>query len=144
MDDCCPKENICDTLLSISWYLGNQCCDDSPLIPAEYQALKVIRDTPSCPVQALGCALGITKSGASRMVKRLIEQQLIETFVDTNDARLRKLVLTELGHTQLRQMAASQKRHISKLLVEVPEKDMLHLQTCLKTIAKAVPSKTTA
>jgi DNA-binding MarR family transcriptional regulator/GNAT superfamily N-acetyltransferase len=53
---------------------------------------------------ALSDILKLKKSSVSRLVAKLIEQQIISESVDASDARIKPLALTEAGHTLFKQI----------------------------------------
>ena len=90
-----------DALLELLWSLGprglvGKCCGDLSL--SDLQALRTVdANAPHCPIQTVGRSLGITKSGATRLVARHEERGWLKRCVSPRDGRICCLALTAQG-----------------------------------------------
>jgi DNA-binding MarR family transcriptional regulator len=94
------SEQLYDTLLMLAWTMNTtKCsgegCEDFTLV--DFLALKIVHEHQDCPIQTLGKKLSMTKSGATRVVKRLEKRGLLDIRCCTSDGRVRCLELTEEG-----------------------------------------------
>ena len=64
---------------------------------AHHRALHLIRRSPDTTVNNLLSILGVTKQSLNRVLRTLIEDELVEARVGTRDKRERNLVLTAKG-----------------------------------------------
>ena len=115
-------KQLYDSFLKLSHYFSNICCngescEDFTLI--DFLALRCIQTQPHCSVQTVGQALGFTKSGATRVIKRLESRELIAICTHPDDARIKCLFLTELGESCLQSVSDTKSRHIEQLLKDM-------------------------
>lgn len=97
------------SLLDIAWSFGpkgldGSCCQDLGM--AEFLALDGISRIADCPVQQVGTALGFTKSGATRIVNRLVAKGYVSKRTSGSDARVCCLEVTKHGQHMLSQAYA--------------------------------------
>ena len=75
---------------------------------AHHRALHFIRRAPGGTVNNLLAILGVTKQSLNRVLRRLIEDGLVESRVGAQDKRERHLTLTEAGADLERALSAAQ------------------------------------
>ena len=97
-------KKLSKSLLDIAWIFGPKgldgvCCQDLGM--AEFLALDGISRIADCPVYQVGHTLGFTKSGATRVVNRLVSKGYILKRTAGHDARVCCLAVTERGFTIL-------------------------------------------
>lgn len=95
------SRDLVELLDEIIWRFGSQgpegyCCGDISYI--EYRALRVLAKGEAPTVQRLGQLLGLTKSGATRLVDRIELKGYAHRERDENDHRVCCVTLTEAGH----------------------------------------------
>jgi len=100
MDDQQSKDLV-ELLDEIIWRFGSQgpegyCCEDISYI--EYRALRVLAKGEVPTVQCLGQLLGVTKSGATRVVDRIEHKGYARRERDDEDHRVCCVTLTDAGH----------------------------------------------
>ncbi|MGI9276698.1 MAG: MarR family winged helix-turn-helix transcriptional regulator [Endozoicomonas sp.] len=142
-------KRLYNNLLTLSWYFSDQChsgkgcdsgeCDDFSLI--DFLAMRVIDKQQNCPVQAIGKALGITKSGATRVVKRLEKRGLVAMKSSTEDARIRSLCLTESGQDCMNSVNRYQADSMSELLSSMGEEKSRQFDEGLQALMAILQEK---
>ncbi len=103
MDERLAK-NLVDLLDELLWRFGSQgsesyCCEDISYV--EYRALRVLAKAESLTMQNLGQHLGFTKSGATRVVDRLVRAGYVRRERDGEDRRVCCVTLTGAGRALL-------------------------------------------
>ncbi|MCL6270644.1 MarR family transcriptional regulator [Sansalvadorimonas sp. 2012CJ34-2] len=134
------KEICCD-LHELAFYFSNLCChgescEDFSLL--EFKALRYISAHECCPVQAIGQSLRMTKSGATRLVSRLVKRGLIERKVCCEDARIRLLSITPAGRECMDSVAQFQRQRIASMLSRMEGVDCEQVHTVLRALARAI------
>ncbi len=76
---------------------------------AHHRAIHFINRTPGMIVSELIEILGVTKQSLNRVLRRLIEDGLVEIRVGDEDRRTRKLFLTETGRQLEQQLSETQR-----------------------------------
>ena len=112
-------KQLYDSLLTLSHHFSNTCCDGNhceEFSLIDYLALRNIKNQPHCSIQAVGKTLGFTKSGATRVIKRLEARDLVSICVSPDDSRTRCLSLTERAEECLKTTADFQADRIDRLL----------------------------
>ena len=75
---------------------------------AHHRALHFVRRSPGTTVNNLLAILGVTKQSLNRVLRRLVEDGLVESRVGAQDKRERHLFLTEAGESLERELSAAQ------------------------------------
>lgn len=76
---------------------------------AHHRALHFINRDPGLTVTALLAVLGVTKQSLNRVLRTLIEDELVESRVGRRDRRERQLYLTQKGVALERRLSAAQR-----------------------------------
>lgn len=76
---------------------------------AHHRALHFIQRSPGITVNMLLTVLGVTKQSLNRVLRRLIEEGLVDSRVGSRDRRERHLHLTEAGAALERELSAAQR-----------------------------------
>ena len=79
-------------------------------------ALFHIQHSGSSGVSGLGVDLGVTSAGASQMLERLVQQELVTRTEDPHDRRLRRIVLTDKGRQLLQASVRARQRWLAALI----------------------------
>ncbi len=93
------------------------------LIHTEWLALSEIYAAGSQSVVGLAEAIGMTRGGASKLVKRLVDACLVEKEFSEFDRRYRPLRLTKLGFDITQQLAFEANENESNFFGELPSED---------------------
>lgn len=112
-------KQLYDSFLVLSHHFNNACCtkeqcEDFSLI--DYLALRSIQSQPQCSIQTIACTLGFTKSGATRVIKRLERRGLISIGIHSEDARIKCVALTDAGQECMASVSDFQSQRIEQLL----------------------------
>lgn len=129
------------SLIEIAWHFGpkglnGECCEDISM--PEFIALDKISNTPDCPVQEIGQALGFTKSGATRIVNRLESKGYIRKMTSTEDARVCCLIITASGEKVIHDADARYKEKLEQLVSKMPESERSRAKKLLNSMAQAI------
>jgi DNA-binding MarR family transcriptional regulator len=76
---------------------------------AHHRAMHFINGMPGTTVNNLLAILGVTKQSLNRVLRRLIEDGLVESHVGRSDKRERHLYLTEKGQALERELSDAQR-----------------------------------
>ncbi|WP_310619782.1 MarR family winged helix-turn-helix transcriptional regulator [Flexibacterium corallicola] len=128
-------ENLYDMFLTLSWHFSSQCCGgvaSEAFSLTDLLTLRIVEQEPQCAVQAVSRTLGISKSGASRIVKRLEEKGFLTTEPSPEDGRARRLVLTLEGTRNMALIARHHSERIGAVLQKMPQDVGAQLATNLQ------------
>lgn len=81
---------------------------------AHHRAIHFIHRTPGTTVNNLLGILGVTKQSLNRVLRRLIEDGLVENRVGKNDRRERNLILTDTGQELEHRLSEAQRSRMRK------------------------------
>lgn len=76
---------------------------------AHHRAIHFIRRSPGTTVTNLLAILGVTKQSLNRVLRKLVDDGLVEARVGTQDRRERNLFLTETGSDLEQELSAAQR-----------------------------------
>lgn len=79
---------------------------------AHHRALHFVQRNPGITVNALLDILGVTKQSLNRVLRQLINDELIESSVGLKDRRERNLQLTQAGITLERSLSEAQRKRM--------------------------------
>lgn len=131
------------SLAAIAWHFGpkglnGQCCDD--LSMPEFIALDKVSSIRSCSVQEVGCCLGFTKSGATRVVNRLEKKGYIQKMKSEDDGRFCCVVITEKGQETLRKADLRFAQQFKELISKMPHGYEEKVRQILSDMARTMSS----
>ena len=138
-----PALRLYEQLITLSWYFNNSGCDGDrcqSVSMTDFMALRLIHHHKNCPVQTIGQALGITKSGATRVAKRLEQQGLITITPSEADARVRCLSLTQVGSQCMDDVIARQTGRLQQHLDSMDTEQSRQLITGLDALMSSIKS----
>lgn len=81
---------------------------------AHHRALHFIHRTPGSTVNTLLATLGVTKQSLNRVLRRLIDDGLVDSRVGTLDKRERRLHLTSTGAALERELSDAQTKRMRR------------------------------
>jgi DNA-binding MarR family transcriptional regulator len=81
---------------------------------AHHRALHFINRSPGTTVSALLDVLGVTKQSLNRVLRRLMQDGLVEARVGETDRRERRLRLTEAGEALERELSDAQRARMRR------------------------------
>jgi DNA-binding MarR family transcriptional regulator len=79
---------------------------------AHHRAIHFIHRSPGTTVNNLLSILGVTKQSLNRVLRTLIEEEMVEARVGTRDKRERNLYLTEKGSALERELSEVQRERM--------------------------------
>lgn len=83
--------------------IGDECCGEK-ISPGEIQALRTVSRLHVCTMQDIARSVSVTKGGATRIVTRLEEKELVCRGQDQKDGRVCCVTLTEEGKAILKRI----------------------------------------
>ncbi len=98
--------------------MEEQCCSEN-ISHAEYRALQAALDCDICSMQDIAKSAGVTKSGATRIAKRLEGKGLAKRQQDRKDGRICCVTLTEEGRTLLKRIEGRLLNKMRKILANM-------------------------
>lgn len=131
---------ISRALIEIVWHFGprgldGECCEN--LSMPEYLALEKVTESSDCAVQDIGVRLGFTKSGATRVVNRLVKKGYVQKIKSHEDGRVCCVLATEAGRKVLTSTHDRYSRQLEQLFSRMPEQLVPDMEELLKTLARA-------
>ncbi|UYM17784.1 MarR family winged helix-turn-helix transcriptional regulator [Endozoicomonas euniceicola] len=132
-------KQLYDALVTLSHHFSTTCCESShceEFTLIDYLALRSIQNQPECSVQTVGQSLGFTKSGATRVIKRLQARNMISICVNPDDSRIKCLSLTELAENCLQSVVSIQEKRMDKLLKKMEPETAKQLTQGLQTLVQ--------
>jgi DNA-binding MarR family transcriptional regulator len=134
---CCSP--LAADLLDLAWFLrphgqDDPCCGE--LSAAEFRALATVAGGDCRSQQEIGAALGVTRSGATRVVDRLEERGLARRCCSTVDRRRTCVELTARGRRALAGALGCFDTLIESLLAPLGRAERRQIATSLATLAR--------
>ena len=132
-------KQLYDALVTLSHHFSTSCCESShceEFTLIDYLALRSIQNQPECSIQTVGQSLGFTKSGATRVIKRLQARNMISICVNPDDSRIKCLSLTELAENCLQSVISLQEKRMDKLLQKMEPETAKQLTQGLQTLVQ--------
>ena len=132
-------KQLYDALVTLSHHFSTTCCESShceEFTLIDYLALRSIQNQPECSIQTVGQSLGFTKSGATRVIKRLEARNMISICVNPDDSRIKCLSLTELAENCLQSVVSIQEKRLDKLLQKMEPETAKQLTQGLQTLVQ--------
>lgn len=121
-------------LLDIAWSFGpkgldDACCDDLTMV--EFLALDGISRVVECPVHQVGHSLGFTKSGATKIVNRLVAKGYVSKRMAAHDARVCCLEVTSNGQRILAEAYARYEDILKNLFTDLEAEAVKQMKEAL-------------
>ena len=128
-------------LLDIAWFIrphgqDDPCCGD--LSAAEVRALATTVVSDCCTVQDIAHSLGVTRSGATRVVDRLEKRELANRCCSSVDRRCTCVELTDAGRAALHGAASCFGAVLDAVLAPLSANDRQQLESSLATFAALI------
>lgn len=128
-------------LQEITWCFGGQgvngeCCGDLSLV--EFMALKKACETENVSIQKIGCALGFTKSGATRIVDRLEHKGYVARRRSSEDGRVCCLAVTAKGRKTVAAIVKKYTGYLGKKLKNLEPEQLKKVRDMLGILSKAL------
>ena len=101
---------------------------------AHHRAIHFINVTPGSTVNNLLSILGITKQSLNRVLRKLIEDGLVESLVGQDDRRERHLFLTNQGRELEKQLSTAQHERMRKAFRKAGPEAVAGFRTVLEAM----------
>ena len=101
---------------------------------AHHRAIHFINVTPGSTVNNLLSILGITKQSLNRVLRKLIEDGLVESLVGQDDRRERHLFLTDQGRELEKQLSTAQHERMRKAFRKAGPEAVAGFRTVLEAM----------
>lgn len=109
----------------------------SGLTTTQYGVLVILKRRPEIDQNTLARLLGLDRSTAGLVVRKLAERGLIARAVGTSDLRRRQLQLTRTGVTMLGRVAKDAERAQRRLLSPLPARERARFLDLLARLTEA-------
>ena len=128
-------------LLDIAWFIrphgqDDPCCGD--LSAAEVRALATATVGGCCTVQDIARALGVTRSGATRVVDRLERRGLANRCCSSIDRRCTYVESTDTGKDALRNASSCFDTVFGSVLAPLSSSERQEIESSLATFAALI------
>lgn len=132
---------IYNSLLEISWHFGSngingECCEDLSLV--EFMSLKKASENKFFSIQDIGTALSFTKSGATRIVDRLVTKGYVERKRSSVDGRVCCVFLTPKGEDVLDNTLKKYTIYLEEALKDIKPEMVDQIQRALEVLLESV------
>ena len=131
-------EDIADRLHSLAIHLLRQVRREDPatgLSAARLSALSVVVYGDQPTVGEIATAEQVAPATASRLVKALTDEGLVEAVTDPNDRRSYRIRATPAGERVLREGRRRRVAHLTALLEDLPARDLASLDAAAAVLA---------
>lgn len=131
-------QDVADRLHSLAIHLLRQVRRDDPktgLSAARLSALSVVVYGNYPTVGEVAAAEQISSATASRLVRGLMDEGLVEPVTDYSDRRSYRLRATRSGERVLREGRRRRVEHLTALLKELPSRDLESLDVAAVILA---------
>lgn len=89
----------------------------------QFEALNYIRLQSGISMKDIAEKLGMSVSGATQLVQRLIKSGFVKKDQDTTDRRMIHLILTKEGQNQMKNMEHAMSEKMDYFLCQIPPED---------------------
>jgi len=125
----------------ITWRFGargfkGECCGD--LSQPEYRTLFLASGRPKCAMQEIAQNLGLTKSGATRVVNRLEKKGYVERRRSPEDGRVCCIKVTKSGRELIKALSRENEMHINRIMSKIDPAMLEIIRTALKSFVQAI------
>ncbi|MDD3853585.1 MAG: MarR family transcriptional regulator [Syntrophomonadaceae bacterium] len=132
---------ILQLLHELACYFGNrgfegECCEDLSL--TEFLALEMAYANNCISIQDIGQALGMTKSGASRIIDRLENKGYVTRARSPQDGRICCVPVTVKGTELLNRMGEKNTADLEEILKDLDAQTVDQIESTLQLLVKAV------
>ena len=133
--------DICRSIFELSWMFGNhgfngECCGDLSL--AEFMALKKIQENRDISVQEIGNAINFTKSGASKIIDRLVNKGYAVRMNSPVDGRVCCVSTTEKGKETVARVIENYTMYLNNVLKGKDAQSVSRIKETLKSLIDAL------
>jgi len=136
--------NIADiygSILELSWRFGNhgfngECCGDLSL--AEFMALKTVRENHDISIQEIGNAINFTKSGASKIIDRLVNKGYAVRMNSPVDGRVCCVSATGKGKETVARIIENYTSYLEGVLKGFDAQDICRIKETLLSLTDAL------
>jgi len=125
----------------ITWRFGTrglkgECCGD--LSQPEYRTLCLASDQSQCSMQGIAQNLGVTKSGATRIVDRLETKGYVERKRSPEDGRFCCIEVTPSGRMLIKDLSHENENRIDKIMSKIEPPMQEVIRAALKSFVHAL------
>ena len=99
-----------------------------------YRVMTVLRERQPASIGAIAEAALTKRSTVSRIIDRMIEQDLVTTEPNAEDNRITEVTLTPAGQQKLRKLTPIVGRQSARAMEGISERDIAHLLRTLRKI----------
>src|SRR5690242_13245680 len=129
-----PSDHLIDDLLALYHTIrrASHPIHRAEITPEQYWLLRLLSRRGSLSIGEVAEALGVTGSSATTACKRLEKAGLLTRERQSDDERMVRVVLTDLGHEQIEAWQQQRRSFLSRLLAPLNQQDQAELQRLLE------------
>jgi DNA-binding MarR family transcriptional regulator len=139
-------ESLYRSLQEIVWHFGTRRLDGkcfSDLSQVEIRCLRIVARPGICPMGQVARELGLSPSGATRLVDRLESKGVLSRELDSEDGRVCCAHVTLKGLEIIRALEETTREDLRTILGRIPEPMDTILQASLACFASAIRQEDT-
>ena len=134
-------KDLSTLIREITWGFGarglkGECCGD--LSHPEYRTLCRASDQSQCSMQGISQDLGVTKSGATRIVDRLETKGYVERKRSPEDGRVCCIEVTPSGRMLIKDLSRENENRIDKIMSKIEPPMQEVIRAALKSFVHAL------
>jgi len=135
------SKDLLSLVVEITWRfstrsLNGQCC--GRLSMPEYRTLCLVADQPQCAMKEIAGHLGISKSGATRVVDRLEKNRFVKRMKNPNDGRICCMEITSTGKEMVEALVVENKLRMEKILSHIDPAMQKVIYVGLESLVEAI------
>lgn len=111
---------------------------ESGLSISHFGAIFHIHRIGSCGVTAIGDDLGVTSAAASQMLERLVQQGVVLRMEDSEDRRVKRIVLTDKGQQIVEEAVRARQSWLDELGQNLSDSEKESITSALMTLISKV------
>ena len=132
MDDAVTKvERLLRRVSFIVKKRGRDILVDFGITNPQFNALLVLRENPNITMGELCDKLFLACSTATDLVDRMEKNGFLERKRDTQDRRVIRLSISEMGNRVISEVVAARRRYVSSILEKLTEEEIIQLAQSL-------------
>lgn len=136
------SKGVPDLIREIAWSFGarglqGECCGG--LLQPEFRTLCLTSEQRQCSMQEIAGSLGITKSGATRLVNRLEKKGYVKRKRSPEDGRVCCVTITPPGRALVKAISQQNKGRIDRIMAKIDPSMQTVIETALRSFVQAIP-----
>lgn len=97
-----------------------------------------LRQLGACSVSDIGDLIGITSAGASQLLERMVQQELVERIEDPEDRRAKLITLTGKGREMLEESMRVRRRWLEDFARKLSPEEQIQVVEVMRLLLDAI------